>query len=393
MRVLHINVTNGKGSTGGIIKNINDYLKNTYNDCDTFVAFSVGEKVPNSFKFINPVEDFFVRAGRKLFGKSLFGLYFPTRRLIKFIEKVKPDIIHLHTIHHQTLDYKMLFKYLKTFSGQVVYTLHDCWPFTGGCYYYSDAGCQAFLSGCCACTQPEEALDCRPGNAEKEYLIKKEALHSIPRLTFIAVSDWLASEAKRSHLADKEIITVHNGINADVFKLLETKKNDVFTVISVAAHWSERKHLNYLLELSKELKDIKFVVVGGGVDNIDKDSYPNVEFIRRTDSRQELCELYNKAHLFANFSTEETFGLVTAEAMACGLPVVTFNKTACGEIVDAECGYTVDTLDEFKEALLKLKNEGTSEYSEVCRNKVLENYTCDIMAKKYAKVYCDLLNK
>lgn len=386
MKLLHINLTDSSGSTGSIIKNINNYIHVNRPDIETYTASQLGVTTDFSLKYMNNLEFFFLRATRKLFGKSLFGTYIPTKRLIKYIKKVSPDIIHIHVIHHQSLNYKMLFKFLTTFKGKVFFTLHDCWAFTGGCYHYSEAGCDNFLRTCKLCDQNAKNLDCRKPVITREFEFKKSAFSKINNITFVAVSDWLAGEAKKSFLKDKEIVTIHNGINTDVFKLLDIPKNNQFTVISVASYWTERKHLDILLGLADELKDINFVVVGE-VGTVDKNQHTNVDFIGKTSSTEELCRLYNSSHVFANFSTEETFGLVTAEAMACGLPVIAFNKTACGEIVSPECGYTVETVDEYKKALIKLKGADFSKYRYLCRKQIEYNYTTGIMCKKYTDLY------
>lgn len=387
MKILHINATDILGSTGTIIKNINNYLEEHYPYFNTFIASRDGKTEGNSFRYINDAEYFIIRAARKLFGKTLFGTFLPTKRLIRYIDSISPDIIHLHVIHHQSLNYKMLFKYLKTFKGKVFYTLHDCWPFSGGCYHYSEAGCDGFLTGCVKCPQNAADLDCLRSAVKREFDFKKKALNEIPNITFVAVSDWLAGEAKKSFLKEKEILTVHNGINAEIFKPLDLPKNDRFTVISAASCWTPRKHLDILLKLAKELSDVDFIVVGQVGNEKNQAQYPNVRFYGRTASAEELCRLYNSADVFANFSTEETFGLVTAEAMACGLPVVAFNKTACGEAVGDDCGFVVDGIDNYRDALLSLKNSDLSKYKNTCRKRVEDLYTTEIMCKHYADLY------
>ena len=236
MKILHLNVTYSSGSTGSIIRNINERVKNIFPAVETHVAYSVGNSGNDGYKFINKTEYFIVRAMRKLFGKSLYGLYLPTKRLIRHIKKLNPDVIHIHTIHHQTLHYKTLLDFLKNFEGKVIYTLHDCWPFTGGCYYYSDAGCSDFTNGCEHCHGNQNVLDCKIPRTGYEFAQKKAALNAIPNITFAAVSNWLAEEARTSFLKDKPIVTVHNGIDSEKFKPLNLSKNETFTAISVAAH-------------------------------------------------------------------------------------------------------------------------------------------------------------
>lgn len=391
MKLLHINVTCSSGSTGGIIQDINKCLRNEDPSCEAYVAYSVGENRKGCFKYITSLEFFMIRAFRKLFGKTLLGTGIPTRRLIRYIKKIKPDIIHMHTIHHQALHYKKLFRFLATYKGQVVYTLHDCWPFTGGCYHYSEVGCDPNSCLHKACVQGSAELDCRKKAKNKSYEAKRELLNAIPNLTFTAVSNWLAGEAKDSYLREKPVVTVHNGIDVHTFKPMTVEKNQRFTVISVASHWTPRKHLDILLEMADMLPEMDFVVVGSVKRTVEPRD--NVHFVGSTASRQQLSELYNKAHVFANFSTEETFGLVTAEAMACGLPVVAFNKTACAEIVEQGCGFAAADQNAFKEALCTLKNSDLNVFSAKCRSVVEEKYSKENMAQKYYELYCGLLKQ
>ncbi len=388
MRLLHINVTCSGGSTGGIINTINEYLKCAEPDVQTFVAFAVGDNRENSFKFITCPEFFVMRALRKLFGKSLAGLYFPTKRLIKYIKKINPDIIHLHTIHHQTLNYKMLFEFLKGYKGKILYTLHDCWPFTGGCYLYSEADCDRFLSGCKECSQGTDEIDCKKCAVAKEFLYKKESLEALP-ITFVGVSNWVAGEAKKSFLKNKEITTIHNGIDADTFKPIKIGGKEGFTAISVANYWDKRKHLDILLKMAEEFSDVKFLVVGEVSESLDKSAYKNVVFCGKTKTKEELVRLYNSADVFLNFSKEETFGLVTVEAMACGLPIIAFNKTACAEIVSDACGLKAEDEEEFKKALTAVKSGKFVADKEKIRAEVLNNYTSDVMAQKYRSLYLE----
>ena len=146
-------------------------------------------------------------------------------------------------------------------------------------------------------------------------------------------------------------------------------------------------------KISKKFNDVDFIVVGDVKDNIDKSTYLNVKFVGRTSSANELCELYNSAHVFANFSTEETFGLVTAEAMACGLPIIAFNRTACGEIVDKDCGYVVGGVDEYEATLRHLKASDLKKYNDICRQKVLNLYTREVMCQNYINLYIDYINR
>lgn len=392
MRLLHINVTFSKGSTGSIIKNINNYINVRYKNIQTFVAYSVFEENADGFRFINDFELFVLRAFRRLFGKSLFTLYFPTKRLIKYIEQIKPDIIHLHTIHHQTLNYKMLFRYLSNYKGKVFYSVHDCWPFTGGCYHYSPINCKGYLTGCSDCPNKKGELDCRKKNIKNEFAIKQKLILSIPDITFIAVSEWLAQEICSSYLKNKEILTVHNGIDTEIFKPEYVKREGDFVALSVASYWSSHKNLPILLEIANEFKDMQFLVVGDVVFDFEREQYPNVTFCGTVKDSNKLCEIYNSADVFLNSSTAETFGLVTAEAMACGLPVIAFNKTACGEIVAPQCGFVVDSIEDYKKAIRYIKENDRSKYKDICSSNVQKFYTKDIMCKKYADLYLGYIN-
>ena len=390
MKVFYINVTFDSGSTGRIIKSCTDVLEK--NNIEWFAAYAIGNNIPkkNIYKYINTFEFFVIRAMRKLFGKHSLGTTIPTLKLIRKIKKENPDIIHLHVIHHQSCNYKLLFNFLKNYGKKVCYTMHDCWAFTGGCYYYSAIDCEKFTKGCLNCEAKKNRIDIAGFRISKAYEVKKNLLTENENLYVTTVSQWLFDEVKKSFLKNKPIYKISNGIDVHSFKPLNVKKDDKFVILGVATAWVERKGLKEFLELSKLIDyDMKIVLVGQIADASVYREFKNVEFVGSITSKEELSKYYSMADVFVHLSTEETFGLVTAEAMACGTPVVVYNKTACPECVTNGCGQIVnydDGIDGVFKAIEVIRNNKT-DYSNVCRSNVVENFSTEKMVEGYMSLY------
>ena len=144
--------------------------------------------------------------------------YFETLKAIRFLEKEKPTIVHLHNIHGHYLNYRMLFFYLKKKDIPVVWTFHDCWPYTGKCSHYSSANCEKWKTECYNCNN----LECYPNStydgSKRDYRLKRRCFTSISKLYIVCNSDWLKSQVEQSFFKEKKIKRIYNGINDKVFK-------------------------------------------------------------------------------------------------------------------------------------------------------------------------------
>lgn len=271
-----------------------------------------------------------------------------TIKLIKQIETYQPDIVHLHNLHGYYINIELLFQYLKTSGVPVIWTLHDCWAYTGHCCYYSMNQCYKWKVHCHSCKYKKSYPASFVDDSEHNFDRKRNLILSLPNLTLVAVSQWLASEVNKSFLKDIPLIVIQNGIDTGAFKPtasdfrarygLENKK----LILGVASTWDVRKGLYDFMELSKMIDSETSIVLVGLNGKQIKHAPHNVIGLPRTKSVKELAALYSTADVFFNASVEETFGLPTVEAMACGTPVIVYDATALPEVVGDNCGVIVE---------------------------------------------------
>ncbi len=347
MKVFQINsVLNG--STGKIARGIYEIAKQ--NGTEGRIAYSRGPVIenPDFIKFGSAFGVYLHGFLARIFDSSGLHSRFATRKLIKEIDKFNPDIIHLHNLHGYYLNYKALLRYIKTKKIKTVWTLHDCWGFTGHCAYFDMAGCDKWKDCCYKCPNkqayPQSLVF---DNSKKNHKIKKELLGDLDLLTVVAPSKWLAETAKQSFLSKFDIQVIYNGINLDLFKPtpsnFKEKHNlkDKKIILGVAGVWEPRKGFDDFIQLRKQLDD-NYVIVLVGLSAEQISLLPEgIIGITRTESPEELAGIYTQADVFVNPTKEETMGLVNIEALACGTPVITYNTGGSPECIDETCGAVV----------------------------------------------------
>ena len=318
-----------------------------------------------------------------------------TKKLIKEIDKINPDVIQLHNIHGYYLNIKILFKYLKKCNKKIVWTLHDFWAITGHCAHFTYPKCEKWKTGCSKCIRKKDYpkssfLD----GSKREYLLKKDLFTGISNMTIVAPSRWVASHIPESFLGEYEVKVINNGIDLDVFKPTSTidirKKYNIPSekkiILGVSSIWDEKKGLTEFYELAKELKE-EYVVVLVGLEKEQIQKLPtNIIGISRTENVEELACFYTAAEVLFNPSKEETFSLVTAEAMACGTQVIVYDNSAVKEVVeDSKVGMIIDVNKPLKENILLIneflnKNKG-EKIDRVTR------YSLENMTTSYIELY------
>lgn len=271
-----------------------------------------------------------------------------TQKFLRQVDALKPDLIHLHNLHNCFINLKMLFEYIKRKRIPVVWTLHDCWAFTGQCPHFNMVNCEKWQTGCYDCPQFQQYPESRVDKTQKMYRLKKEWFTGVENLTIITPSQWLADKVAESFLKDYPVKVINNGIDLNLFKPTPSNFRERYrlqgkkVLLGVSSAWGERKGLNIFVELSKMLSD-KYVIVLVGLTTEQTHSLPdNIIGLPLTNTPKELAEIYSAADWFINPSMEETMGLVTVEALACGTPAIVSNSTAVPEIIDASCGIIVD---------------------------------------------------
>ena len=392
MKILQINTVCGTGSTGRIATDLYKVYEKAGYEC--VIAYGRGN-APDGIKSIKIGSnlDMYIHGIKtRVLDKHGFGSIEATKSFIKEVKKYNPDVIHLHNIHGYYINIEILFKYLKESGKKIIWTLHDCWSFTGHCSHFEYIGCEKWKNECKECLQKKEYPSSKLlDNSNWSYKRKKELFTSIDKdkLTIVTPSKWLANLVKQSYLKKYEVEVIHNGIDLNIFKPTESdfrKKynlEDKKVILGVANVWTEKKGLNYFIKLANELNDdYKIVLVG--VSKKQKKRIPkNILAIERTNDIKELAKIYSSADVFFNPTMEEVMGLTNIEALACGIPVITFNTGGSIECIDKECGVVIKNKDITD--LVKVKfNVGVLE---ACINRA-NKYKKSDNFKKYIRIFC-----
>lgn len=284
-------------------------------------------------------------------GRNGFFSYFGTRQLIKDLEEFGPEIIHLHNLHRFCIDLPLLFKYINRKNIRVIWTLHDCWSFTGKCPHFEMAQCDKWLNGCGGCPSLGDYPKSMVDSTRAMYRKKKEMFTSISDMTVVTPSKWLAEQVSESFLNKYETKVIYNGIDTEIFKPVDSnfRKSinceDKFLLLGVAFDWSERKGLDVFNTLADELDERYRIVLVGVNERVAERVSTKIITVPRTESQKELAEIYSSADIFVNPTREEVLGLVNLEALACGTPVITFRTGGSPETINEKCGATVEKND------------------------------------------------
>lgn len=316
-----------------------------------------------------------------------------TQNIIKRLIDFTPDIIHIHNLHGHYINYPILMKWLKKVGIPVVWTMHDCWPFTGHCAYYAAKKCNGFLSGCKSCKYKSDYPKSLISRSSRNYLKKQDAFLGLKKMTIVAVSQWLADEFMDSFMSDYPIEIIPNGVDTDIFKPYDNTKNKKkFKILGVASKWENRKNLQFFLDLSSQIpEDIEINLVGLS----QKTKLPaNLKAIGSITNRSDLARIYSDADVFINPSRAETFGMTTVEALACGTPVIVNNVTAMPEVIDDEIGYAVDidNVPSVIQIINRLKSSNEKPIT-LCRNHVINYYSKRLMTQSYLNLYSEILQE
>ena len=398
MKVLQINAVYKHLSTGSNVYEMNEALRRQGHQA--VAAYSVGTaEIPEQEYLIG-----------SLFGQKLHALFsrmtglqgyfssFSTGKLLRYMDRICPDVVVLNNLHANYIHLPKLLKYLAKNDIPTVAVLHDCWFYTGKCCYYTAAGCEKWKTGCRNCPAKKQYnkswfFDRTP----KMFRDRKKLFSAIPRLGVVTVSDWLLGQAKQSPVFTNalEITRIHNWIDASAFTPVDSsvlrKKwqlQDKKVLLSVAAAWETRKGLDTLLWIARRLQPEEVMILVGTLDKA-VELPDNVIHISRTDSREELVQYYSMADVFLQPSLEETFGKVTAEAISCGTPVVCYDSTANPELVGPGCGGVVSAGD--REGMLlqarEILQKGKGAYAPACREFALQRFNTEKIFDQYLQMF------
>ena len=361
MKILMINTVCGITSTGRICTDLAQALDKEGHE----VKIAYGrEPVPDQFS------KYAVRIGADLdvkihglktrfFDKTGFGSKKSTIEFIEFVREYNPDIIHLHNIHGYYINMEVLFKYLKEeFKGKVIWTLHDCWSYTGHCAYYDFEKCDLWKTGCQKCPQkaqyPKSILF---SNAKNNYTNKKQLFNGVNNMILVTPSKWLADEVNKSYLKDYKVVVINNGINTNIFKPNKSDIKERFNIkdkkiiLGVAAVWDRRKGLSTFIDLAKKINESYQIVVIGVTEAQKKELPENIIGLTRTNSPEELANWYAAADIFLNPTLEDNYPTTNIEAIACDTPVITFDTGGSPESAQMYGKVVGQNIDEILKAI------------------------------------------
>ena len=383
MKVLMINSVCGIKSTGRIATDLADML--TEKGHTVKIAYG-REEVPEKYK------EYAVRIGNewdvrlhgleaRLFDNEGFGSKKATLKFLEWVREFAPDIIHLHNLHGYYINVELLFKFLKEYKRPVIWTLHDCWAFTGHCSYFDLCQCYKWKTECKQCPQKKEyPASILFDNSRNNYRNKKAAFQEVDNMVIVTPSNWLADLVKESFLREYETRVINNGIDLTLFKPTEGEFRDKYKlgnkiiVLGVASVWEVRKGLVDFIELRK-LLDRRYEIVLVGVSEEDKNILPDGMFgITRTNSVKELAEIYTAADIFLNLTYEDNYPTVNLEAQACGTPVITYRTGGSVESVPEEQVANQGDLKSVVELIVKYEGKKTSVQSFYDKNVAFEEY-------------------
>ncbi len=396
MKILQINTVYRIGSTGKIVLGIE-------NQCDKFnIDHYVGYRYidrnhtasNNEFAISTWLDCHIHNRISTMTGLQGFFSYFRTRKFIRTINIISPDVIHLHNIHGSYINHYLLAKYLKKCNKPVIWTLHDCWSFTGLCPYFTESKCEKWKEECGHC------ILCQTTGIKIDltrFLIKKKRkwFSGIPNMRIITPSNWLKCLAEESYLSQYPINVINNGIDVTVFHPRVRKYKDIwnarnkFVILGVAFDWGHRKGLDIFTKLARYLSDEYLIVLVGTNKEIDMALPSNIISIHKTNNQDELAEIYSSADIFFNPTREDNYPTVNLEALACGTPVLTFNTGGSAEMIDDTCGSVVlDDIDSIYKELERIRVYKPYNYSSIIQK--ANSFDQNIKFKEYVDLYLNL---
>lgn len=396
MKVLQINTTYKKGSTGNIAYGIQQLCRKS--NIDNVVAYRYREELNNESSECVEISSWLDchvhnRLVRYFWCEGLLSKC-KTRKFITYLKKKKPDIIHFHNLHGNYINLPLIFKFLKKNEVKTIWTLHDCWAFTGHCPYFDIVKCDKWQNGCYKCPQygkyPKSLFD----NSKKMWKLKKKWFTGVKDLTIVTPSEWLAGLVKQSFLKNYTVKVINNGIDLNIFKPTKSdfrEKYNIgnkFIVLGVAFGWGERKGLDVFVELAQRLDNEKYqIVLVGTEEGVDKLLPQNIISIHRTQNQYELAGIYTAANVFANPTREENYPTVNMEAIACGTPVITFNTGGSPEILTKKTGSVVgyNDINAMEAEIIRICE--TKPYSEDNCIERAKNFDMNDRFKEYIELY------
>ena len=404
MKILQINTFYKHGSTGRIVSDLQGFCQQ--NNIECYVAYGC-KTSDNINKNSICLQGYWRRKWNilktRLFGRHGFYNIEETNKLIEYINQIKPDVIHLHNIHNHYINIELLFDYIKKQNYPIIWTLHDCWPFTGWCAYFDYVACNKWKSYCYNCPSLKDYprtwfFD----RSYDNYYRKKKIFIGVRKMTLVTPSNWLASLIQSSFLKEYPINVINNGVDLDLFRPIKTNiKNklgieDKNVLLAIVPNLAKRKGAGDLLKIPHLLKNNEILLlIGLTPKQIKQLPKNNCIGIAYTENINDLVAIYSAVDVFINPTYEDNFPTTNIEALACGTPVVTYNTGGSIEVVDELTGYVVQkgNINEMLKASRSIIEKGKDFYQQNCRNKALLCYEKNKQYMKYIQIYLNSLKE
>jgi len=400
--LLQIGVEVNSGSTGRIAEQLGEVAMSHGWESYITYARAYQPSKSNVIKIGNNFSVYYHVLQTRLFDNHGFASTRATKKLIKQIKKINPDVIQLHQLHGYYLNLQLLFEYFASIDTPVVWSLHDCWAMTGHCAHFVLCGCERWRTQCFKCPQknkyPKSLVFDRSRN---NFIQKKKLFTSVKNLTIVPTSLWIEGLAKESFLFKHAMIVITNGIDTNTFSpqsnTLEVKtKYNIqgdFMILGVGTEWNANKGLYDYYELREKLSDNYMIVLVGLQKKQIEELPKGIIGIPRTESINELVQLYSAADVVTSLSYLETFGLTPVEGFACGTPAIVYNCTATPELVTPEVGFVVEpgNIEGIADVIIQIRTKGKMYYSRNCRVRAEKFYKKEDKFGEYIKLYEELI--
>lgn len=412
MKILIINTSDINGGAARaayrlhqslLLENVDSNMLVQSKTSDDFTVLTNGGKIRkyvNKFGFFLdslPVK-FYKNRTKTFFSPSFLAF----SNIVDRINKINPDIVHLHWICGGMIKIEELIK----IKAPIVWSLHDMWAFTGGCHY--DEDCGGFYKACGSC----KVLGSTKENdlSKKVYNRKKKVLSQINNMTIVGLSKWLRNCSKNSTLLkDKKHVNLPNPIDTNIFKpfgkeksreMWNFPKNKKLLLFGAMSKTSDPrkgfKELKYSL-CKLDDKNIELIIFGAKKPKDFEDFGFKTHYLGKISDDMNLASLYSAVDVLIVPSLQENLSNQIMESLSCGTPVVGFNIGGNNDmIIHRENGFLAEPFDtnELTRGIVWVI-ENTN-YAKLCKNareKVLENFDYKIVGKKYIELYGEILNE
>ena len=393
MKVLEINACYYQGSTGTIVSDLQSICNKNGIDCYVAYATSSSREVPLGYKMGSLVQRKIHALLSRIAGKQAYYSFLETLLLLRYIGKLEPDVVHLHNVHNNYLQLNLLLTFLAKNDIATVVTLHDCWFHTGGCFHYTEANCNRWLYDCGNCPKKLKDTPAYFRDCSSQILADRiKYFSAIPRLYTVGVSKWILKDAQQVVFNNRQARVIYNGVDINIFKprgnglRISMGWESMEVILGSATKWlasNNKKTLEYFLN---HLSQNQILVLFGVKKEISF-AHPKLIYLKYTNDRMHMAEIYSSADVMVNCSFEDSLSFINIESQACGTPVVTYGGTGLEETVDGYCGFSVrsgDYVSLFETTCHVLQHPPASDS---CRSWVLKMFDKEKNYIQYLDIY------